>query len=246
MNCDEVREQLSDHLLATLPETKDARVRRHLRGCGACRTEMGALEEGLSLFSQAAHHSVPPPELQTRVLAAIEEEWREAAPDARVAPDRPVGIRQRFTGAWAVAAALVLTVVVSLGWGVGQAHRADRAEVGASSYSRLLDTLGGREFRVGELQGTAGHDVSGSVILYDSEWDRSWAAVFIRFPGSSGTLTATLTGPDGRELSFDPIRTVDGEGDGWLVTRADVRGFDRLTVRDASGAVVASAQIASA
>jgi predicted anti-sigma-YlaC factor YlaD len=245
VNCDEVREQLSDHLLATLPETKDARVRRHLRGCGACRTELGALEEGLSLFSQAAHHSVPPPELETRVLAAIEEEWRETAPDARVAHDRPVGIRRRF-GAWAVAAAMVLAVAVSLGWGVGQAHRADRAEVGAASYSRLLDTLGGREFRVGELQGTTGHDVSGSIILYDSVWDRSWAAVFIRAPGSSGTLAATLTGPDGRELSFDPIRTVDGEGDGWLVTSEDVRRFDRLTVRDASGAVVASAQIASA
>ena len=245
MNCDEIREQLSDHLLATLPETQDARVRRHLRGCSACRTELGALEDGLSLFSQAAHHSVPPPELQTRVLAAIEEEWREAAPDARPSTGRPVGIRQRFTGAWAVAA-LVLAVAVSLGWGVGQAHRADRAEIGASSYSRLLATLGGREFRVGELRGTTGHDVSGSVILYDSEWDRSWAAVFLRAPGSSGTLTATLTGPDGRELSFDPIRTVDGEGDGWLVTRADVRRFDRLTVRDASGVVVASAKIAAA
>ena len=246
MNCDEVREQLSDHLLATMPEAQDARVRRHLRGCAACRTERGALEEGLSLFSQAAHHSVPPPELETRVLAAIEEEWREAVPDTRAVPDRPVGIHRCFSGAWAVAAALVLAVVVLLGWGVGQAHRADRAEVGASSYSRLLATLGGREFRVGELRGTTGHDVSGSVILYDSEWDRSWAAIFIRFPGSSGTLTATLTGLGGQELSFDSIRTVDDEGDGWLVTRADVRGFDRLTVRDASGAVVASAQIAYA
>jgi hypothetical protein len=42
------------------------------------------------------------------------------------------------------------------------------------------------------------------------------------------------------------IEIVDGEGDGWLVTPVDIRAFDRLTVRDASGAVVASAQIASA
>jgi hypothetical protein len=136
--------------------------------------------------------------------------------------------------------------VVSLGWGLGQARRADRAVAGASSYSRLLAILGGREFRVGELRGTPGQDVSGSVVLYDSVWDRSWAAVFIQAPDTTGTLAPTLSGADGQELSFRVIEIVDGEGDGWLVTPVDIRAFDRLTVRDASGAVVASAQIASA
>ena len=145
-----------------------------------------------------------------------------------------------------MAAAAVVALVVSLGWGVGQAHRADRAVAGAASYARLLDTLGGTEFRVGELRGAAGHDVRGSVLLYDSVWDRSWGVVFVEAQGSSGTLTATLTGADGQELAFASIQIEDGEGTGWLVTRADVRAFDRLTVRDASGSVVASAQIAAA
>ena len=245
MSCTQVRDQLLDHLLTTLPETEESRVRRHLRGCAACRAELARLGEGLSLFSQATHQSVPPPELEARVLAALDEEWREATSAAQAVPDRPTE-RRRPPGAWLVAAAAVVALVVSLGWGVGQAHRADRAVAGAASYARLLDTLGGTEFRVGELRGAAGHDVRGSVLLYDSVWDRSWGVVFVEAQGSSGTLTATLTGADGQELSFASIQIEDGEGIGWLVTRADVRAFDRLTVRDASGSVVASAQIAAA
>jgi hypothetical protein len=246
VNCAEVREQLPDLLLETLTDVEGARVRRHLRGCAACRGELAALEDGLSLFSQATHHSVPPPELETRVLTAIEEEWRETETDEEFVSAGPADHRRRVPGAWLVAAAAVLVLVASVGWGVGQARRADRAVAGAASYSRLLATLGGREFRVGQLQGTPGHDVGGSLIVYDSVWGRSWAAVFVRAPGSSGPMMATLTGSGGEELSFDPIRIADGEGDGWLVTRADVRAFDRLTVRDASGVVIASAQIASA
>jgi hypothetical protein len=245
VNCAEVREQLPDHLLGTLTDVEGAPVRRHLRGCAACRAELSALEDGLSLFSQAAHHSVPPPELETRVITAIEEEWRDAETEQDLVSAGPAERRRRVPGAWLVAAAAVFALVVSLGWGAGLARRADRAAADAASYSRLLATLGGREFRVGGLHGTPGYDVSGSLIVYDSVLGRSWAAVFVRAPGSSGPMTATLTGSGGQELSFDPIRITDGEGNGWLVTRADVRAFDRLTVRDASGVAVASAQIAS-
>ena len=243
MNCAEVREQLPDHLLATLPETDDARVRRHLRGCAACRADLVGLEEGLSSFSQAAHHSDPPPELEAKVFATLEDEWQETADGGTIVE---VGRRRRSWGGWLVAAAAVLVLVVSLGWGLAQARRADRAVAGASSYSRLLSTLGGREFRVGELRGSSGHDVSGSVLLYEAVWDRSWGVLFLRAPDLSGELVATLSGADGRELSFPAITIEDGEGDAWLVTPDDVRAFDRLTVRDHSGAVVASAQIVAA
>jgi len=244
VNCAEVRDQLSDHLLATLPETEDARVRRHLRGCAACRGELDALEEGLALFSEAAHRSTPPPELEGRVLGALDEEWREASDD--VGPVAAVTEGRPRRPAWLVAEAAVVALVASIGWGVGQAHRADRAVAGAASYARLLSTLGGREFRVGALHGTRGHDVGGSVLLYDSVWGRSWAAVFIQAPDSSGTVIATLSGRSGEELTFPSVWLEDGEGDAWLVTREDVTAFDRLTIRDASGSAVASAQIVPA
>jgi hypothetical protein len=246
MSCTDVRDRLPDHLLETLAEPEDQAVRRHLRGCAACRADLTALEDGLETFSRAAHHSVPPPELETRVLTAIEEEWTDTTTADVVALDRAARRRRRTPGVWLVAAAAVLALVVSVGWGIGQMRRADRAVAGAASYSRLLGVLGGTEFRVGALQGTDGHDMSGSVLLYDSVWGRSWGAVFVAAPGSSDTLTATLSGPDGGQLAFPAIRIEQGEGDGWLVTRADIRAYDRLTVRDAAGTVVATAQISAA
>ena len=46
MTCDEVRELLPEHLLGTLEGPEDLEVRRHLRGCAGCRTDMTALSRG--------------------------------------------------------------------------------------------------------------------------------------------------------------------------------------------------------
>ena len=74
MRCDEVREILAEHLLGTLAEPEDLQVRRHLRGCAGCRSDMAALGEGVSLFARAAHETPPPDGLRERVLSVLEEE----------------------------------------------------------------------------------------------------------------------------------------------------------------------------
>lgn len=237
MTCAEVRERLPDHVLAMTPETEDLQVRRHLRGCAACRAELAALREGVEILSVAVPPTEPPTELRDRVLGTLEEEWR----DART-PSAP----SRLRAPWLVAAAATLVLVASVGWGLGQARRADRAQAGAASYERLLSTLGGTEFRVGSVRGVDGHDVRGSVLVYESVWGRSWGAVFLRAPQTADELTATLTGPDGLSLPFEALWTKDGETHGWLVTDADVGAVDRLTIRDASGRTIATARIASA
>ena len=86
--CEETRERLPEHVLGTLDETTDLAVRRHLRGCAGCRTEMGALGDGLALFAQAAHDAPPPPELQDRVLSQLADEWRDTT-EAEAHPADP-------------------------------------------------------------------------------------------------------------------------------------------------------------
>ena len=84
MRCEEVREQLAEHLLGTLDERVDAEVREHLRGCASCRADMAALAEGVSTFAAAAHDLDPPEDLRERALTVLEREWAEAEPEARV------------------------------------------------------------------------------------------------------------------------------------------------------------------
>jgi len=146
MKCDEVREHLADHVLGALPDTTDAQIRRHLRGCMACRRELHALEEGVSTFARAAHQVEPPASLRDRVLATLEEEQRE----------QPAAVRRRPTRFMRVAvAASVAALAGALAWtGVtasSATNRANRYEATAGRYEQFLHALGGKDVRVGTL-----------------------------------------------------------------------------------------------
>lgn len=236
MTCDEVRERLPDHLLGELDSPGAAEVRAHLRGCAGCRRELAALGEGLVAFAAAAHDREPPVELRGRVLGVLGEEWRERG--------RARGSRARPALAWAAA---LLLLAATAGWGVAQTRRADRAAAGAASYARLLEVLGGEEFRVGTLRAAGDRPCEGAVVLYDSHQQRSWGLVLVRAPGLTGTATVTLEGGDGSALELHPIEfEEDGEAATWIVTSGDLAAFERATIRLPDGTVLATAEIAPA
>ena len=99
MTCDQIRELLPEHLLGSLEGSEDLEVRRHLRGCVACRDERMKLEEGVSALSRAVHDQEPPPELRDRVLGTLSEEWEESGR----APATPLPLRWVRPRALAVA-----------------------------------------------------------------------------------------------------------------------------------------------
>jgi anti-sigma factor RsiW len=236
--CEQVRERLPEHVLGTLQEDDDLAVRKHLRGCAGCRAEMNALDDGLASFARAAHDAEPPPELQDRVRTTLEAEWRDA-PDAEAAADA-----RRSRTPWLAAAAAVLALVLALGWGLAQDHRADQLAASGDSYTRLLQILGGKEFRAGPLIPAPGRAVEGSVVVYDSHRDQSWVAVFVEGAGMSGPAIATLHAPDGRTVElWDLEFQKDGNGAAWLVTASDLSTFDQLTVTDENGKPLATARI---
>jgi hypothetical protein len=245
MTHDEVRAQLPELLLGAPDDLTAAAIRRHLRGCATCREEQDRLEEGIDALSRATHDEAPPEALRGRILRVLAEEWRDAAASAPApAPvPEPVGHRRRWLVAVATVAAVLLTVAV--GWGVAERGRADLAASDAASYRRLLSTLGGREFRVGSIEG----DVDGKVILYDGDPSKgwtSWGLVLVRDPGASGKLTATLLGPDGATRVLPPLELEHGEAASWVVTHDDLDPFERLTLTDAAGHVVGTAEISEA
>jgi anti-sigma factor RsiW len=144
VSCDEVRQQLPDYVLGTLPETELAAIRRHLRGCAGCRSEASDLDEGVALFASAAHVAEPPPELQAQVMSVLAEEWNETQGEVR-GRLRP---RLRWP-AIATAAAVVAGILV---WAVIAQIMAGSYRDDALAYRQVLDTLGGSEIRVAALE----------------------------------------------------------------------------------------------
>jgi len=233
LSCQEVRQQLADYLLGTLPKPEMADVRRHLRGCGGCRAEAADLDQGISLFATAAHVAEPPPELQDRVMSALAEEWSETA------VERTRG-RAPAAKLLAVAAAVVL-FAGALAWGGLAQVRATRSANDAASYRHLLGALGGREVRVAVLTPLSRTDIEGSSILYDSDQGQSWLLVLARAPGYSGPVSVTVSGASGRSIALRPLE-IDSGGDGssWLITSSDISRYTTVTLRSASGELLAS------
>jgi putative zinc finger protein len=237
VTCDTVQERLAEQLLGSTSGEDDLAIRRHLRGCAACRRDAAALGDGLAAFARAAHDVAPPDELRERVLGAVRDDQLDAA-----ATDAGTPRRRRLLPA--VAAVLAIALVASLAWGLGQTRRADRAASDAASYTDLLAILGGKDFRAARLAPASGVTLEGSVVVYDSHEDQSWAVVFIRAPGQSGYAEPTLLADDGRAVEVWPLE-FDRSGDGatWLVTSVDLRPFDRLEVRGDDGTLLATADI---
>jgi hypothetical protein len=204
------------------------------------------LEEGVSALSRAVHDQEPPPELRDRVLGTLGEEWEESGRvTATPVLSRGAGRERSPWRVFAVAAALIF-VVGSIAFGFAEGHRASLATTDAQSYRNLLTALGGKEFRIGELRPAEGSAIRGQVLIYDGDpsgdWS-SWAIVFAKVPGYTGSATATLLSADGESLALPPIEFRDGDGTTLLVTYADLTRFDRLTVTSPTGQVLATAAI---
>jgi hypothetical protein len=235
VTCDEVRDQLAEHLLGTLDEPADVQVRRHLRGCSGCRGDMAALAEGMSTFARAAHELAPPEELKGRVLSELHGDWAEET-TPRGSGRRPI----RWV-AWAAAVALVAG---SATWALWSNDRAARYEARATKYATLLEALGGENVRVATLRPLGSQQLEGSAVVYDSKVEQSWVLILVRAPGMEGQATVTLSTRDGRtielhEMEFSP----GGDASSWLVTSSNLRPFETVMVRDEAGATIATGSV---
>lgn len=255
MTCDEVLLLLPDHALGTLSETEETAVRRHLRGCSACRADALALDRGVSMFASAAHAQDPPSELRERVMTTLADEWadadRSAAAAAAHAADGPPS-RSAWRGPvvrWIAAAAVVVAIGGALAWGASehataQDHSARLAAIlpDATSYRDFLTALGGKEVRVAKLQPTTSVAVGGTAILYDSDQHESWSLVEINAPGYRRPLTVVLVSSGGETIHFPFPITIDadGHGAGWLATSADISTFRTVRVLAPDGSVLAT------
>jgi Putative zinc-finger len=231
--CDEIRPHLPDFVLGSTEGPDDLGIRRHLRGCGSCRRELEALEEGLGVFGSTLERP-PPAELRERVLSVLEEEWTEG---------QPTGRRALTPRAWRVAVAAALTLAVFAGaFGLIQLGRAREETRDATSFRTVLATLGGTGFKVGSLEAATATPVEGSVVAYESSHDQSFVVVFVRTPELTGTGSLLVSRDDGTSWEPGPIE-FDGDGDAaaWWVTDRNIESMTGLTIKAPDGSTLATA-----
>ena len=239
MMCDDVRTQLPDFVLGSLGEKDERDLRRHLRGCGACRRELDALREGLGVFASTLQRPAPP-ELHDRVMDVLSEEWTEAAEPARSRGYAPRG--------WRIALAASLSLAFVAGaFGLMQLGRARDSTRDANSFRTVLATLGGTGFKVGSLQASSERPVEGSVVAYESSKDQSFVVVFVRTPELAGDGALLVSKSDGTTWNPGPIE-FDGDGDAavWWVTDRSIATMTGLTVSAPDGSPLASAALHTA
>jgi hypothetical protein len=239
VTCEEVRDQLGEYLLGASDDVHAQAIARHLRGCGGCRGELASLSEGMSTFARAAHELAPPEELRERVTGALKEEWAAAGTSAEP--------KSRRTGvlAWAAAFVAVLVTSGAIATAVVANDRATELQAEATKYHTFLEVLGGENVRVGELRSATTQAIDGSAVLYDSRVEQSWVLILLRAPGVEGKAHVTLHGGS-KSIELRPLEFESGgEASTWLVTGADLRPFDSVTVEQ-GGALLASGTVSRA
>jgi anti-sigma-K factor RskA len=238
MTCDEVRSQLPDYTLGTLPETEMAAVRRHLRGCAACRSDAATLDEGVALFARAAHEAEPPAELKDRVMTVLTEEWADSP--------QPHRVRPRLMTRWPAMAAAAIAVAALIVAALAQMNARGLHE-DAVSYRAFLQALGGKEVRVARLHSTSSVTLDGSVILYDSERGQSWVMVLARAPGLTDEVKVRLEAPHGHSIDVPFPLKFGEDGDAWsgFVTSSDLSSFNRVVLIASGGKVIGTGTVLS-
>jgi len=233
VTCDDVRDQLAEHLLGSLDPATDREVRRHLRGCASCRADMAALAEGVDTLARATHDVEPPEELRGKVLGAIQQEWADADDVIVLRETRRPALRI------AVAAALAAAVV----WAGVATVRSIGLQEDAQAYRTFLSALDGEDVRVAALEGAGVQEFEGSVVVYDSTGGQSWVVVLARAPGWGGRmLNVTLLAGE-RTIDLRPLEFgAGGEASTWLATTADLTRVDGIRLWD-DGGLVASAHL---
>ena len=231
--CDDVRALLPDFVLGSTEKRDELDLRRHLRGCGACRRELDALREGVGVFASTLERTAPPG-LRDRVMNVLSEEWTEAIESPRS--------REPAPRTWRIAFAASILALVAGAFGLIQLDRARDATEDATSFRTVLATLGGTGFKVGSLEAATETPVEGSVVAYESSKDQSFVVVFVRTPELTGEGSLLVSRSDGTTWDPGPIE-FDGDGDAavWWVTDRSIASMTGLTVTGPDGSMLATA-----
>jgi anti-sigma-K factor RskA len=139
LTCADVSELSGLYVLDALEPADREAVRAHLATCPEAHQEVRELGTAVPALAATAEPLDAPPELKTRVMAAIAAEPRATTREVAVSRDRPVGSsraapqveraaswRVPAWASWAAAVAAVLILAVVGVWAIGVKSQADQ------------------------------------------------------------------------------------------------------------------------
>ena len=257
MTCLVVRDRLVERALAALPADDAAAVERHLAWCAACRKEAAELDRAAATFALTLAPDAPPPELEDRVVDAVQTLARSGG----AAPGRSPH-RGRLAAASVVAA---MVAISALGWGVAMAGRAERASEKASAgvtqgqaFAAFKHALGTSVFEPtdhlyqGNLAPTGGRSGAGTALMLVSPSIPDIAIVTVSgLPqNDAGAMPYRVwvveDGTGVRSPVGKPIVRLDADGSALRVVSLPDRSlgaFRTVEVTDASDEVVLNGSV---
>jgi hypothetical protein len=106
------------------------------------------------------------------------------------------------------------------------------------SSARSGDRTSGRR----KLNSPGTPQFDGTLVLYDSDRDQSWGLVLVHAPGFQGQAQVTLHSPT-HTIEMHPLEfESSGDASTWLVTGADLRPFNSVTITQ-HGSLLASGTV---
>lgn len=250
MNCNAVRDRLTERALGAVPIDDGQALDRHLAWCAACRKEAGELDRAAATFAFALAPADPAPDLEDRVVEQVQ---------TVAAKNRPPGARR---GRLAVTLAIAGMLAVSgLGWGAVMAGRAARFEDlskvaqkkqqdATAAFRKILASSEfndpGNEVFLGTLASdTRAATAAGSALTLVSPSTADIAIVMVNgfdLTAAKETLPfrVFLTDEHGKQLRVGRIKALDTGGGAILSSQfdLDLSRYIGVTVLDKDGNVV--------
>ncbi|MEP7059757.1 MAG: zf-HC2 domain-containing protein [Actinomycetota bacterium] len=252
MTCSAARTLLPERSLGTLTGRNATELERHLAWCAACRKEARELGAAAASLVFALAPREPAPELEDRVVAAVQHAASGRTPAHR---------RGRMVVAATVAAMLA---VAGLGFGAVMAGRAARfRDIAITTSVRNRDAVAtfrqilqsieftdpGNSVEMGQLTQVHGGPASGTALTLLAPSGQDMAVVTVaalrvdpaRFP-----LVVTLVGPKAK-VRVGAIAKVDSGGAATIAAQLDqdLAGLDQVVIRDVGGDVVLRGELTS-
>ncbi len=208
--CADVRPQLPELALGTLPGEERARTLEHLARCPACRQELVWLSDVGDELLRLAPTAQPPVGFETRALERL------------MGVDRTVGgLRRR----WLAVAAAALMAAFLGGSAVYLAGGEDREL--ADGYRETLTIADGEYFAARALRDDAGGPV-GHVFGYQGS--PSWVFCVVRAGRAGGTYAIEVTVEGGKSWTAGEMEVAEGEEATWAhALDVDLHDVERFT-----------------
>lgn len=218
---------LASYAVYAVSEDEERAVEQHLPTCDACARQLTELQGTAAALAVLPEQRSPPVELRSRIMSAVLNERKAAAPASAAIPRAARWWRTRTFAAVAAAVAVLLATSAILGTELMRARdRAGQSDRLLVRSYEALEIMARAEQRW-TVTGTEAAPGARGVLAYSTE-DRRASLVLWELPPLEGASYNAWTVEEGRRV---PAGRMWREADGfWAVLSVEARDLEGIGV----------------